>query len=191
MDDDSKNFDAPLSALWPESLAAGTDSGAPRDGRRAILVGGVAAAPLFITLASRSALAASTACTISGMTSGIGSNHLPPAIGGCGSPPSCWATRVADWRGGFFQSTSFIATFMNGVSSQMSYPASSDSFDSCLTGTPTGIVVNYPGRKATSPPELPAQCVAAALNAALFGSDNTANGGADYYNHGSTYTKSR
>jgi hypothetical protein len=182
LDDEPKNLGEPIGAPRSEIPVPPVAGIAPHDGRRALLTGGLAAGSLFVTLASRPALAASS-CTISGMTSGIGSIRTAPSVGGCGSPPSCWSTRTSDWIG-FSGTTKFTTTFMSGVASAMGYYGT-DSFSACLTGTTTPVVyVAFGSSVAYSPVNTLAQCVAAVLNASLFGSDNTKNAH-DYYNHGS------
>jgi hypothetical protein len=74
---------------------------------------------------------------------------------------------------------------MSDIASAMTY-SGTDSFAACLAGSTTPkIVVSFTSRTATGTTALLQQCVAAVLNAALFGSDHTGNGGNDYYNHGS------
>jgi hypothetical protein len=183
LDDDRKNLDEPVSAARPASPLILPDSPPPpRDGRRALLTGGgIAAGALFVTLASRPALA-SASCTISGMTSGVVSGRTAPSVGGCGSPPNCWATRTADWKG-YFGSSSFKSTFMSGVATAMTY-SGTDSFTACLAGSSTPKLVVTFGSSVTNNTSVLSQSVAAVLNAALFGSDNVANAH-DYYSHGS------
>lgn len=181
MADDRKNLDEPVGAARPASPLILPDSPAPRDGRRTLLTGGLVTGALFVTLASRPALASSS-CTISGMTSGVVSGRTAPSVGGCGSPPSCWSTRTADWKG-YVGSSPFKSTFMSGVAPAMTY-SGTDSFTACLAGSTTPKLVVTFSSSVINNTSVLSQCVAAVLNAALFGSDNSANAH-DYYDHGS------
>jgi hypothetical protein len=185
-----KNLDEAASASRPDGVKLGPAGArpAPRDARRALLTGGLAAGSLFVTLSSRPALAVGSTCTISGMISGVGSVHTGPSIGGCGSPPSCWASRTTSWEGGFNGSSQFTTTFMGGAATAMAY-SGTNSFTACLAGSTTPkLVVTFGSHVANSTSVILQQCVAAVLNAALFGSDHAANSGHDYYNHGSVST---
>jgi hypothetical protein len=179
-----KNLDEAASASRPDGVQLGPESvrPAPRDGRRALLTSGLAAGSLFVTLSSRPALAVGATCTISGMISGVGSVHTAPSIGGCGSPPSCWASRTTSWEGGFTTGSNFVSTFMGGCAAAMTYPGTDKTFLACLNGSET-LLLDFSGTKASSTSALLQHCVAAVLNAALFGSDYAPNHGQDYYGH--------
>jgi hypothetical protein len=182
------NIEEAATPSHPDSARLGPEDAAPRAGRRALLTGGLAAGSLFVTLSSRPALAVGSTCTISGMISGVGSVHTAPSAGGCGSPPSCWASRTTNWEGGFAGTSQFTTTFMSGVATAMAY-SGSNNFTACLAGsTSPKLVVTFGSSVANSTSVILQQCVAAVLNAALFGSDHAANGGHDYYNHGSVST---
>jgi hypothetical protein len=181
-----RNLDATASASRPARVPLGSASAgaAPHDGRRALLTGGLAAGSLFVTLSSRPAVAAAQ-CTISGMISGVGSVHTAPAVGGCGSTPSCWKTRITSWQH-YTTTTPFKATFLSGLPGPGTLAYSgSDYFLDVLNNPPSITFTFGNSNTATANAALAGNCVAALLNAALFGSDYLPNHGQDYFGQGS------
>jgi hypothetical protein len=136
-----KNIDARESASPIGVAAAAREQAAGKSGdgsnsRRRLLIGGTSvAAPLFVTLASRPALAT---CTISGMISGVGS-HLNGAVssGTCGSTAADWlaATPAAWTRAGFTKSSAALTSAMLPTTRTYTDAAGQGSAAWTITGT--------------------------------------------------------